>query len=83
MSDRFCPYCRNFREDVGFKPIFHLATQSKRMQCPPCQATRKKPRETLIALAKQDGEARRQLISEATKRGIENKRRKNEDPDFE
>lgn len=81
MPTRFCPYCQQHKDDVGFKAIFHLATQSKRMQCPSCQATRKKPRETLITLAKQDGEARRQQISEATKRGIE-QRRKNENTDF-
>ncbi len=80
MVSRFCPYCRQHREDIGFKPIFHLASKSKRMQCGFCQDMRKKPRETLVELAKKEGEARRKRISEATKRGIE-QRRKNENLD--
>jgi hypothetical protein len=48
---RFCPYCQNFRGDVGFKVIVHFKTQSKRGMCPHCQEVRKRPRADLIAEA--------------------------------
>lgn len=66
MAQRFCPYCRCFKEDERFKPVFHLGTQSKRMQCFSCQQTRKRPRNELVAEAAEEGAARRRSIAVAT-----------------
>lgn len=79
MGTRFCPYCRNHKNDEGFKPIFHFATRSKRLQCPSCQEMRKRPRTELEQLAELEGKARRNAISIATKRGIEERRKKQEE----
>jgi len=77
MKSWFCPYCRNFKEDEGWKFVVHGKTLSKRRQCTPCQEKRKLPREDLLRLAREEGDARRKSISDATKRGIE-ERRKND-----
>ena len=83
MKQVFCPYCRTFRADDGqFKFVVHVKTGSKRRQCSSCQETRKLPRDQLEQRAKADREARRKSISDATKRGMEEKR-KNENTDFE
>ncbi len=69
MPLRFCPYCRVFKEDERFKPVFHFSSQTKRLQCFSCQQTRKRPRPELVQEAAQEGAARRKAISEATARG--------------
>lgn len=69
MAQRFCPYCRCFKEDEGFKPVFHLGTQSKRMQCLSCRLTRQRPRQALVLEAAEEGASRRKSIAEATARG--------------
>ena len=74
---RFCPYCRNFKADVGFKFVVHDKTGSKRGQCPACQAMRKRPVEELRALAIKERDERRKLQSEAAKRRIEELRKEN------
>lgn len=71
---RFCPYCRNYKPDKGFKFVLHPSSGSKRGQCPGCQATRKLPRERLEEMARQDGEDRRTKLSEAVKASYERKR---------
>jgi hypothetical protein len=76
VKERFCPYCRCFKTDEGFKVVLHPATGSKRMQCTPCQETRKRPRAELVKLAADEGEAKRKAISEATKRGIEQRKKR-------
>lgn len=69
MAQRFCPYCRVFKEDERFRPVFHFSSQTKRLQCFSCQQTRKRPRPELVLEAAQEGAARRKSISEATARG--------------
>ena len=69
MAQRFCPYCRVFKEDERFRPVFHFSSQTKRLQCFSCQQTRKRPRPELVLEAAQEGAARRKSISEATSRG--------------
>lgn len=54
MKERYCAYCVRFRHDEGFKQIFHPKTGSQRGMCPACQATRKKPRSELAALAERE-----------------------------
>lgn len=73
MAQRFCPYCRCFKEDERFKPVFHFATQSKRMQCFSCQQTRRRPRNELALEASEESAARRKSIAEATARGKQSK----------
>lgn len=58
MAERFCPYCRIFRVDLGFVKVRHPSNGSSRSMCEPCQTIRKKPREELEALAKRDSDER-------------------------
>jgi len=53
MKQRFCPYCRSFRQDEGFKVIVEVRSGSKRGMCAPCQEVRKLPREKLVAMSNQ------------------------------
>lgn len=78
MKQRFCPYCRTFRDDVDFKFVIHVKTGSKRGQCTPCQEMRKRPREELQKLAQEDADSRRQTQSLAAKVAIEKKRKGDE-----
>ena len=78
MKVWFCPYCRNFKEDEGWKFVVHGKTLSKRRQCTPCQEKRKLSRETLEQEAASERAARRKSISDATKRGIEERRKNDE-----
>lgn len=76
VKTRFCPYCRQFKPDEGFKFVIHAATLSKRGQCEPCQTTRKLPREKLVAMARDEVEAKRKAVSEATKLGIQRRKQR-------
>lgn len=69
-GERFCHYCRRYRTDEGFKPVFDPARKSRRMQCVFCRMTRQRPRIDLENEAKQEREARNLQISAETKRGI-------------
>jgi hypothetical protein len=53
VKEKFCAYCRNWHPPVGFKTIVHVGSGSRRAMCPTCQNIRKKPREELEKLAKQ------------------------------
>lgn len=47
-------YCRNWKEDFGFKQVVHSNSGTRRGMCPGCQEMRKKPHSELIALAERD-----------------------------
>lgn len=59
MTDRFCPYCRIFKPDEGFKTILHTSSNTRRGMCPQCQERRKLPRSVLQELADRDKQARK------------------------
>jgi hypothetical protein len=59
MSERFCPYCQNFKPDDGFTTIVHVKSGSKRGMCPSCRAIRKRPRLDLINEAENAKQARK------------------------
>jgi hypothetical protein len=51
VKQRFCPYCRNFKADTGFKTVVEARSGSRRGMCQPCQEMRKKPHAELVALS--------------------------------
>lgn len=73
MATRYCMYCLCFREDAGFIFILHPSSGTKRGQCPPCQARRKKPRAELEQMAKNEAAARSARLSEMAKVAAERK----------
>ncbi len=75
----FCHYCRTTKADPSFRYVVHAGTGSKRRQCTSCRVKRQRPRHELEADAATEREARRQLISEATKKGIAMKKEKDRD----
>ncbi len=56
---RYCPYCQNFRLDVGFKRIWHIKSRTQRGMCSPCQQRRTLTREQLIELSRREREERK------------------------
>ena len=75
MTQRWCAYCRCHKADVGFKFVLHLASNSRRAQCPSCQANRKLPRETLNQMAREERAERNRRASELAREALERKRK--------
>lgn len=59
MKQKYCAYCRCYRDDHGFKEVKHKASNTRRAMCPPCQELRTRPRTELQALAEREREERR------------------------
>lgn len=76
MKTKYCHYCRSTKPAEGFKLIRNSTASSIRNQCVSCQAIRKKPREELEQLARQDAANRNKNISDAVKRSIEERKKK-------
>lgn len=74
-NQRFCAYCRCHKPDQGFKFVLHAASNSKRAQCPSCQARRKLPRQTLMDMAKQEADLRKKQASSEIRAALERKRK--------
>ena len=76
VKQRYCAYCRVFREDTGFKTVYHTTSNSKRAQCSACQEIRKLTRDELNARAEQDAAARSAANSEFHKTLAAERRKK-------
>lgn len=65
MTDRYCPYHQGSVPDVGFKVVFHAASNTRRAMCAACQERRKQPRDVLQKLADEERIARSAKASRA------------------
>ena len=59
MSQKYCAYCRLFRDPAGFIERLHGPSKTRRSMCPGCQKTREKPRGELQRLADAERDARK------------------------
>lgn len=74
---RFCMYCRCEKPAAGFRDIVDPSYRTRRGQCKDCSAKRELPRPELERMAREEGDARRKKISDASRENAD-KRRKNE-----
>ena len=59
VKERHCMYCAQFKQDIGFKFVIHMKSQTKRGMCPSCQTKRKIPHAQLIEMAERDKNERK------------------------